>query len=59
MKKYILALVCFPFITGCSNSRKLADQPIPASEVEVLIPCSGEGFLPIKNILEQIVLVKA
>lgn len=49
MKKYILALVCFPFITGCSNSRKLADQPIPASEVEVLIPCSGEDFFTNKK----------
>ena len=44
MKKYILALGILPLIFACSGSKKATNQPIPASEVEVVIPCSGPDF---------------
>jgi len=44
MKKYILALSFLPLFVACSGSKKAANQPIPASEVEVIIPCSGPDF---------------
>ena len=58
MKKYILALGILPLLFACSGSKKAANQPIPETEVEVVIPCSGPDFLPIKSILERTVLVK-
>ena len=44
MKKYILALSFLPLLVACSVSKKATNQPIPASEVEVVIPCSGPDF---------------
>ena len=49
MKKYILALGLLPFIVACSGSKKAANQPIPANEVEVVIPCSGPDFFTNKK----------
>jgi hypothetical protein len=49
MKKYILALGLLPFIVSCSGSKKAASQPIPANEVEVVIPCSGPDFFTNKK----------
>ena len=49
MKKYILALGLLPFIVACSGSKKAANQPIPANEVEVVIPCSGLDFFTNKK----------
>ena len=44
MKKYILALSFLPLLVACSGSKKAENQPIPATEVEILIPCSGPDF---------------
>jgi hypothetical protein len=44
MKKYILALGILPFIFACGGSKRATNQPIPATEVEVVIPCSGPDF---------------
>jgi len=44
MKKYILALSFLPLLVACSGSKKAVNQPIPATEVEILIPCSGPDF---------------
>ncbi len=44
MKKYILALSFLPLLVACSGSKKAANQPIPESEVEINIPCSGPDF---------------
>ena len=49
MKKYILALGILPFLIACSGSKKVVNQPIPASEVEVVIPCSGPDFFTNKK----------
>tara|TARA_B110000967_G_C18873265_1_gene556692 strand:- start:1582 stop:2139 length:558 start_codon:yes stop_codon:yes gene_type:complete len=49
MKKYILAFVILPFLVACNGSKKAANQPIPASEVEVIIPCSGPDFFTNKK----------
>lgn len=45
MKKYILAIGVIPFIFSCNSTKKAAaNQPVPATEVEVVIPCSGPDF---------------
>ena len=49
MKKYILALGILPLLFACSGSKKAANQPIPATEVEVVIPCSGPDFFTNKK----------
>jgi hypothetical protein len=49
MKKHILAFVILPFLVACNGSKKAANQPIPASEVEVVIPCSGPDFFTNKK----------
>lgn len=49
MKKYILALGILPLLFACSGSKKAANQPIPATEVEVIIPCSGPDFFTNKK----------
>ena len=49
MKKYILALGVLPLIFACNGSRKAANQPIPETEVEVVIPCSGPDFFTNKK----------
>ena len=49
MKKYILALGILPLLFACSGSKKVANQPIPATEVEVVIPCSGPDFFTNKK----------
>ena len=49
MKKYILALGVLPLIFACNSSRKAANQPIPETEVEVVIPCSGPDFFTNKK----------
>tara|TARA_Y100000385_G_C13036162_1_gene613113 strand:- start:954 stop:1514 length:561 start_codon:yes stop_codon:yes gene_type:complete len=49
MKKYILALGILPLLFACSGSKKASNQPIPESEVEVIIPCSGPDFFTNKK----------
>ena len=49
MKKYILALGILPLLFACSGSKKAANQPIPETEVEVVIPCSGPDFFTNKK----------
>ena len=49
MKKYILALGILPLLFACSGSKKASNQPIPESEVEVIIPCSGSDFFTNKK----------
>ena len=49
MKKYILALGILPLLFACSSSNKASNQPIPESEVEVIIPCSGPDFFTNKK----------
>ena len=49
MKKYILALGILPLLSACSGSKKAANQPIPETEVEVVIPCSGPDFFTNKK----------
>ena len=49
MKKYILALCTLPLLFACSGSKKAANQPIPVTEVEVVIPCSGPDFFTNKK----------
>ncbi|PDH45550.1 MAG: hypothetical protein CND86_06100 [Bacteroidetes bacterium MED-G21] len=49
MKKYILALGILPLLFACSGSKKAAKQPIPETEVEVVIPCSGPDFFTNKK----------
>jgi len=51
MKKSILILGLVPmFLVSCGGSKKLAaNQPIPESEVEVVIPCSGPDFFTNKK----------
>lgn len=49
MKKYILALGILPLLFACSGSKKAKNQPIPESEVEVVIPCSGPDFFTNKK----------
>ena len=49
MKKYILALGILPLLFSCSGSKKAANQPIPETEVEVVIPCSGPDFFTNKK----------
>ena len=49
MKKYILALGILPLLFACSGSKKAASQPIPETEVEVVIPCSGPDFFTNKK----------
>ena len=49
MKKYILALGILPLLFACSSSKKAANQPIPETEVEVVIPCSGPNFFTNKK----------
>ena len=44
MKKYILALGILSLLFVCSCSKKAANQLIPLTEVEVVIPCSGPDF---------------
>jgi hypothetical protein len=45
MKKYILALGIIPFLFSCNSTKKAANnQPVPQTEVEVVIPCSGTDF---------------
>ena len=49
MKKHILALGILPFLFACSGLKKAANQPIPETEVEVVIPCSGPDFFTNKK----------
>ena len=49
MKKYILALGILPLLFACSGSKKATNQPIPETEVEVVIPCSGPDFFTNKK----------
>ena len=49
MKKYILVLSILPLLFACSSSKKASNQPIPATEVEVVIPCSGPDFFTNKK----------
>jgi hypothetical protein len=49
MNKYIVALSIIPFLVACSSSKKAANQPIPATETEVVIPCSGPDFFTNKK----------
>ena len=49
MKKYILALGILPLLFACSGSKKASNQPIPETEVEVVIPCSGPDFFTNKK----------
>ena len=49
MKKYILALGILPLLFSCSGSKKALNQPIPETEVEVVIPCSGPDFFTNKK----------
>ena len=44
MKKYILVLSFLPLLVACSSSKKASNQPIPLTEVEILIPCSSPDF---------------
>ena len=44
MKKHILLFSLVPLLVACRGSKKAANQPIPATEVEVVIPCSGPDF---------------
>ena len=44
MKKHILLFSLVPLLVACSGSKKSANQPIPATELEVVIPCSGPDF---------------
>ena len=49
MKKYILALGILPLLFACRSSKKTSNQPIPATEVEVVITCSGPDFFTNKK----------
>ena len=49
MKKHILALGILPLLFACSGLKKAANQPIPETEVEVVIPCSGPDFFTNKK----------
>jgi len=49
MKKYILALGVLPLLFACNGSKKASNQPIPETEVEVVIPCSGSDFFTNKK----------
>ena len=49
MKKYILALGVLPLLFACSGSKKAVNQPIPETEDEVVIPCSGPDFFTNKK----------
>jgi len=49
MKKYILVLGVIPLLFACSGSRKVADEPVPETETEVVIPCSGSDFFTNKK----------
>mgnify|MGYP003336174353 CR=1 FL=1 len=49
MKKYILTLGILPLLFACRGSKKAANQPIPETEVEVVIPCSGPDFFTNKK----------
>lgn len=45
MKKYIFAIGIFPLLFSCNSTKKAAaNQPVPESEIEVIIPCSGPDF---------------
>ena len=44
MKKHILLFSLLPLLIACGGSKKVINQPIPATEVEVVIPCSGPDF---------------
>ena len=49
MKKYILALGILPLLFACRSSKKAANQLIPLTEVEFVIPCSGADFFTNKK----------
>lgn len=49
MKKYILILGILPLLFACSSFNKSANQLIPATEVEVVISCSGTDFFTNKR----------
>lgn len=49
MKKYILVFCVSILLFECTGTKKAANQPIPETEVEVVIPCSGLDFFTNKN----------